>query len=360
MRAAVCQTTGDEGVEIVSDVAVGDPGPGQVRVRIHVAGICHSDVSAMNGTLPQIAPFVPGHEGAGEILAVGQGVDRVAVGDHVIIAWTPPCGVCRFCLGGQPNLCTDLFFTLAATPQFARGEAQLFGMAGTGTWAEEMVLPVQAVVPIPADVPYEIGALIGCGVTTGVGAAVNTAKVEVGSSVVVFGCGGVGISAIQGARLCGAAEILAVDTVPSKLEDAKRFGATHGVHPDNLAEASAEITGGVGFDYAFECIGIAPTFRAAWDATRRGGTTVIVGAGRADAILELNGFELFFSEKRLLGSYYGGADVRTEFHRLIRLWRTGRLDLEGMISATLPLEDVNQGLEALKKGEIIRQVVTLG
>jgi S-(hydroxymethyl)glutathione dehydrogenase / alcohol dehydrogenase len=176
---------------------------------------------------------------------------------------------------------------------------------------------------------------------------------------VVFGCGGVGVSAIQGARLCGAAEIVAVDTVARKLEDALHFGATRGVHPDDLMQASAEITGGDGFDYAFECIGTAPTFRAAWDFTRRGGTTVIVGAGRGDAVLTLNGFELFFSEKALLGSYYGSADVRTEFHRMIRLWRSGRLDLDGMISARLDLDGLNDGIQAMKRGEVIRQVVTL-
>lgn len=359
MRGAVCTTTGNESVEIVDDLSVDDPGPGEVKVKIHAAGICHSDLSGMNGTLPQGAPFVPGHEGAGEIVAVGEGVTTTKVGDHVIVAWTPPCGKCASCLRGQPNLCVDIFFVIAGAAHFKRDGNDVFGMAGTGTWAEELILPEQGVVVIPDDVPYEIGALIGCGVTTGVGAAVNTAQVAVGSSVVVFGCGGVGISAIQGAKLCGAAEIVGVDMVPSKLEDAKRFGATHGVHPDDLPAASAEITGGAGFDYAFECIGIAPTFRAAWDATRRGGTAVIVGAGRGDAVLELNGFEMFFTEKRLLGSYYGGADVRTEFHRLIRLWKAGRLDLDAMVSKRFGLEGINDGIEALKKGEVIRQIITL-
>jgi len=359
MRGAVCRTSGDESVDIVDDLTVGEPGAGEVRVKIHAAGICHSDLSGMNGTMPQVSPFVPGHEGAGEIVAVGEGVTDVKVGDHVIVAWTPPCGKCKACLRGEPNLCVDIFFSIVGSARFHEAGADIFGFAGTGTWAEELILPQQGVVVIPDDVPYEIGALIGCGVTTGVGAAVNTAQVAVGSSVVIFGCGGVGISAVQGARICGAAEIVGVDTVPEKLEDAKRFGATHGVHPDNLADVSAEITGGEGFDYAIECIGIAPTFRAAWDATRRGGTTVIVGAGRSDAFLELNGFELFFSSKRLLGSYYGGADVRTEFHRLIRLWRTGRLDLEGMVSTRFGLEGINAGIQALKRGEVIRQIVTL-
>ena len=192
----------------------------------------------MNGTLPQPAPAVLGHEGAGEIVAVGEGVDQVAVGDHVIVAWTPPCGECRACLRGEANLCVQIFFNIAGAAKFTRGGAPIFGFAGTGTFAEEMVLPEQGVVKIPDDVPYEIGALIGCGVTTGVGAALNTAKVKPGSSVVVFGAGGVGIAAIQGARIAGAAEIVAVDTVDSKLKDAQRFGATHGVKPDGLDAAN--------------------------------------------------------------------------------------------------------------------------
>ncbi len=361
MRAAVCQAIGEEAtVEVFDDVEIPEPGPGEVRVRIHAAGLCHSDLSGMNGTLPQGAPFVPGHEGAGEVVAVGDGVTSVGPGDHVIVAWTPPCGSCKACLRGQPNLCVNFMFAMAGSPRFRRAEGtDLFGFAGTGTWSEEMVLPQQGVVKIPNDVPYEIGALIGCGVTTGMGAAINTARVEPGSSVVVFGCGGVGISAIQGAKVAGAAEIVAVDTVARKLEEAKRFGATHGTDPEGLTALVAEITEGEGFDYAFECIGIAPTFRAAWDATRRGGTTVIVGAGRMDAILELNGFELFFSEKALLGSYYGSADVRREFLRIIRLWRAGRIDLEGMISRRLQLEEMNDAIAALKKGEVLRQVVTL-
>ena len=359
VRGAVAIASGDDAVALVDDLEVSDPGPGEVAIAVRAAGICHSDLSGINGTIPQRFPFVPGHEGSGEVTAVGPGVTGVHEGDRVIVAWTPPCGKCRACLRGQPNLCVDLFFAMQARPGFRRRGEGVFGFAGSGTWTERMVLPEQAVVVVPPDVPFDVAALIGCGVTTGVGAAVNTAKVAVGSSAVVFGCGGVGISAIQGARLCGAAEIVGVDTVARKLDDALRFGATTAVHPDDLRAAIAEITGGEGFDYAFECIGTAPTFRAAWDATRRGGTTVIVGAGRGDATLSLNGFELFFSEKALLGSYYGSADVRTEFHRLIRLWRAGRVDLEGMISARLDLSQVNEGLAALQRGEVIRQVVTL-
>ena len=360
MRGAIATTTSEnEHVEIVDDLTAGDPGPGEVRLRIHAAGICHSDISGMNGTIPQQVPFVPGHEGAGEVLAVGDGVTSVKPGDHAIVAWSAPCGKCAACLRGQPNLCLTVFTSIAFGPRFRRDGQDVFGFAGTGTWAEEMIIPEQAAIVIPDDAPYEIGALIGCGVTTGVGAVVNRAKVVPGSSVVVFGLGGVGIAAIQGARLCGAAEIVGVDMVPAKLDDARRFGATHAVQPDGLDAVKADVTAGEGFDYAIECVGSAVTFRAAWDATRRGGTTVIVGAGRGDATLALNGFEMFFSEKALLGSYYGSADVRTEFHRLIRLWRAGRLDLEGMVSRRFGLEGVNDGIQALKNGEVIRQVIDL-
>jgi S-(hydroxymethyl)glutathione dehydrogenase/alcohol dehydrogenase len=358
MRGAVFQGTNGEIAEYFDDIEVADPGPGEVKVRIHAAGVCHSDLSAMNGTLPMPAPCVLGHEGAGEIVAVGAGVDQVAVGDHVIVAWTPPCGVCRACRRGEANLCVQIFYNIAGAAKFSRGGSPVFGFAGTGTFAEEMVLPQQGVVKIPDDVPYEIGALIGCGVTTGVGAALNTAKVQPGSSVVVYGAGGVGIAAIQGARIAGAAEIVAVDMVDSKLKDAQRFGATRGVKPDEVDAANMEINEGEGFDYAFECIGLPQTIRAAYDAVRRGGTAVIVGAGRADAMVEFNAFELFFMEKKLLGSYYGSADVRTEFHRLIKLWKTGRLDLDGMISARMDIAKVQDAFDAMKGGEIIRQVLT--
>lgn len=358
MRGVVFQEVGKEVVEVRDDIEVSGPGPGQVRVKLHAAGVCHSDLSAMNGTLPQPAPAVLGHEGAGEVIAVGEGVSGIATGDHVIIAWTPPCGVCRACMRGQPNLCTTIFFQIAGSMPFTMGGTPIFGFAGTGTFAEEMVVPVQAVVKIPSDVPYEVGALIGCGVTTGVGAALNTAQVKPGSNVVVFGAGGVGIAAIQGARIAGAAEIVAVDTVETKLKDALRFGATRGVKPDEVDAANMELNEGDGFDYSFECIGLPQTIRAAYDAVHRGGTAVIVGAGKSDAMVEFNCFELFFMEKKLLGSYYGSADVRTEFLRLINLWKAGRLDLEGMISARMDISKAQDAFDALKRGEVIRQVLT--
>jgi len=283
----------------------------------------------------------------------------LAEGDHVIISWMPPCGTCADCLRGQPQLCI-LGLAAGAVPHFQQGDQPLFAFAGTGTFAEEVVVSSHAAIKIPDDVPFDVASLIGCGVTTGVGAAINTARVRPGSSVVVFGCGGVGISVIQGARVAGAAEIVAVDLVDGKLDMAKQFGATHAVKPDDLAELSGQLTGGGGFDYAFEVVGLPQTIRTAWGAARRGGLVVIVGAGRADQKVEFTPFELLFDGKQIAASLYGSADVRTDYHRLLALWRAGRLDLEGMITQRVTLDDLDDVLAALGQGEVIRQVISYG
>ena len=359
MRGAVLRQTGDEGLDVVDNLEIADPGPGQVKIKIEATGVCHSDLSGMNGTIPQPAPAVLGHEGAGIILEVGEGVTSVAVGDHVIIAWSPPCGTCVICVDRKsPHLC-EAFMGGMGDTKYTEDGNPLFGFAGAGTWAEEMIMPEQGVVKIDDDVPFNVASLIGCAVMTGVGAVINTAKVEPGSSVVVFGCGGVGISVIQGARIAGAAEIVAVDLVDDKLETAKQFGATHSVKPDDLAALQAEIGHGDGFDYAFEAIGSSVTMRAAYDAVRRGGTAVIVGVGKMDDMVSFSAFELFYSEKALLSSYYGSTDVRSDFHLLLRLWRQGKLDLEGMITREIELDDINDALGAMARGEVVRQVITL-
>jgi len=359
MRGAVLRNTGDEALDVVDDLElVGPPGPGRVKVKIEATGVCHSDLSGMNGTIPQPAPAVLGHEGAGIVTEVGEGVTSVAPGDHVIIAWSPACGTCVNCVDRKsPHLCGEFMMGMGEM-KYSQGDTQLFGFAGAGTWAEEMIMPEAGVVKIDEDVPLEVASLIGCAVMTGVGAAINTAKVRPGSSVVVFGCGGVGISVIQGARIAGAAEIVAVDLVDDKLETAKRFGATHATKPDGLADVAAQIGPGDGFDYAFEAIGNPVTMRAAYDAIRRGGMAVIVGVGKMDQFLQLSAFELFFSEKTLVGSYYGSTDVRSDFHRLIRLWRAGKLDLEGMITRTITIDEINDALGAMERGEVVRQVIT--
>lgn len=358
MRAAVLRNTGDERLEIVDGVEPIAVGPTDVKIKIEATGVCHSDLHAMDGSLPQGAPFVPGHEGAGVITEVGSEVTELAVGDHVVVAWSPPCGACEFCTTrNQPNLCAMIQFSIAGLPRFSEGDTDLFGMAGTGTFAEYVTLPQEAAIKIDDDVPFEIASLIGCGVSTGVGAALYTAKVEEGSSVVVFGCGGVGISVIQGAKVAKAGIIVAVDLNDDKLELAKEFGATHAVKPDDLAALQAELTGD-GFDYAFEAIGIPAVMRQAYDATRRGGTTCIVGVGSGEQTVELNAFEIFFSEKNFQGSYYGSIDVRRDFNHFLDLWKRGELDLERMITGRMKIEDINDAFDVMKSGDAIRTVIT--
>ncbi|MEJ2336737.1 MAG: zinc-binding dehydrogenase, partial [Gemmatimonadales bacterium] len=265
------------------------------------------------------------------------------------------CMRCGPCLRGQSYLCSSLLPMLA--PRFVVDGEPVMGMGGCGTFAEELIVPSSAVVKVDEDIPLETASLIGCGVTTGVGAALNSAQIQPGSSVVVFGAGGVGIAAIQGARVAGASQILAVDLVESKLGYAKQFGATHVCTPDAFEQLKGEITGGEGFDYALECIGHPTTIRATYDAARRGGIAVIVGAGRADHTVEFNAFELFFGDKTLRGSMYGSANVRTFMPKLCRLWKAGKLDLEGMVSRRIALEDVNDAFRAMMEGEVIRSVI---
>ncbi|WP_030022779.1 Zn-dependent alcohol dehydrogenase [Streptomyces monomycini] len=361
MRAAIQHQTGQDKLEVVDGIEAVGFGPGKVRIRIRATGLCHSDLSAMSGVLPQPAPFVPGHEGAGEILEVGDGVAGLSAGDRVLMCWLPACGTCPSCKRGQTHLCLAGFMN-AGTPNFRRPGADpsdVFGFAGTGTFAEEVVVAANCAVPIPDDVPYEIAALIGCGVTTGLGAALNTARVEPGSSVAVLGCGGVGISAVQGARVCGATSIVAVDPVETRREAALRFGATEAVAPEALADAVQRITAGEGFDYVFEVVGKSATARTAYEATRRGGTLCVVGAGAMDDHFQVNMFELFFDEKRILPSLYGGGDVLRSYERAVALWRAGRIDLAGLITHRVRLTEINEALEQMRTGVALRTCVEM-
>ncbi|MGW0737309.1 Zn-dependent alcohol dehydrogenase [Streptomyces sp. NPDC002851] len=358
MRAAVLHEIGQEKLDVLDDVEPVGFGPGRVRIRVRATGLCHSDLSAMSGVLPQPGPFVPGHEGAGEVVDVGDGVTSVKPGDRVLMCWLPACGDCPACKRGQTHLCLAGFMN-AGVPNFKRPSGDLFGFAGTGTFAEEVVVDARCAVPIPDDVPFEIAALIGCGVTTGLGAAVNTADVAAGSAVAVIGCGGVGISAIQGARLKGAAQIVAVDPVASRREAALTFGATEAVAPDALDDAKQRITGGEGFDYVFEVVGKSATARTAYEATRRGGTLCVVGAGALDDFLQINMFELFFDEKRILPSMYGGGDVLTSYERAIALWRAGRIDLAGLITHRVRLGEINEALDQMRSGVALRTCIEI-
>jgi len=321
--------------------------------------VCHSDLHAMDGSLPQGAPFVPGHEGAGVITAVGDGVDTLAVGDHVVVAWSPPCGKCNNCVDRkQPHLCVMIQFAIAGLPRFTRGDDQVFGMAGTGTFAEQLNLPQEAAIKIDDDVPFEIASLIGCGVTTGLGAVLNTVRVPPGASVAIIGCGGVGISAIQGARIVGAGKIIAVDAQPWKFDLARDLGATDCVDAkagDPVAAVQA-LTGG-GADFVFECIGLVPTVEQAVRMTGRGGTTVLVGVVPVTQTVAISAADLTLQEKKITGSLMGSNAFRFDMPKYVDFYLDGRLRLDEMISSRIPLGDINAAFDHMRKGEVARQVI---
>ncbi|MEU6737998.1 Zn-dependent alcohol dehydrogenase [Streptosporangium sandarakinum] len=360
MRGALLHAVGDDKLDIRDDFTLTPVGPTDVRIKIRATGVCHSDLSVISGVLPMPLPIIPGHEGAGEVVEIGDHVTSVQPGDRVIVNWTPACGHCANCLVGQPYLCMTYMMESFVNARFRYGgDTPAFGMAGCGTWCEEIVVPWQGAVKVDPEIPYEIAALIGCGVTTGVGAALNTAKVRPGSTVAVVGAGGIGLSIIQGARISGAATILAIDPLESKHGLAKKVGATHAVTPDQLQDAVATLTGGHGFDYGFEAVGKSAAIMTAWQATRRGGDMIVVGAGAVDDMVPLSAFNLLFEGKNILSSMYGESDVRHDFPFLAKLYKADKLDLESMISSRIRLADLNDAVAALRGGEVLRQVVVL-
>lgn len=357
MHAAVLWNVGDEHVEVIDDAAVLAVGPTEVRVRLAASGLCQTDLSAMNGSMPTATPAILGHEGSGVVVDRGDRVDRLAVGDHVILSFVPPCGRCFFCLGGQANLCVDVADPFDIPARFViRGQPGT-GLAGLGTWCEEVVVPQEAAIAIPRDVPLDVAALVGCAVMTGVGAAVKTASIRPGSTVAVIGCGGIGLSIVQGARAAGAARIIGVDPSPERRDTALLLGATTAVHPTDFFPLLDDVNGGVGADYVFEAVGRGQTIREAFDATRKGGMAIVVGAGGMDDEVTFSAFELFYFEKTLKGCMYGSADVRCDFERVLDMWQGRQLDLEGLISHRIGIADINDGLQRMRRAEGARQLV---
>jgi S-(hydroxymethyl)glutathione dehydrogenase/alcohol dehydrogenase len=355
MKAALCLEL-DQPLS-VEDVTPLDPGPGDVIVRITASGVCHSDLSVINGTLPA-GRVVLGHEGTGVIEKVGDDVVGLAVGDRVIGSFIPACGVCWYCLHDQSNLCAHTYDVMFV-PRVRRADGEeMVSMTGLGTFAEMMTVKQMSVVKVETDLPDEQLALIGCGVTTGVGAALNTGDVQPGSIVAVIGCGGVGQAVIQGARIAGAARIIAIDPVALKREAALQNGATHVVDPSDAdpVEAVRALSGGRGADYAFEVIGNAATVRQAVDSTRPGGTAVMVGVPKLGTDVSIPAMTVL-EEKKVLGCVYGGAQVRRDFPRLISLIEHGKLDVGHMITRTMHLHEVNDAIAAMQNGEVIRSVL---
>lgn len=363
-RAAVLKGL-EQPLEIL-DVGIEAPHAGEVRVRLGASGVCHSDLSIQNGTLISALPVVLGHEGAGVVEEVGEGVTNVKPGDHIVISWVPACGECFFCLRDQGNLCEVGSNALATgglldgTTRFTLDGAPLMQMAASGTFSTESIIPAIGAVKIDNDVPLKAAALIGCGVLTGFGAAVNTAKIRQGDTVAVVGCGGVGLNVIQGAKHAGADRIIAVDMVDSKLELARKFGATETVNASSVNAVSGvmELTQQRGADVAFEVIGLGPTIDQTVQMTRRGGQAILVGVPKMEVMLQLPAFfGVVLQEKTIKGCWYGSSNVHTDVPKLARLYKEGKLMLDELISREIALEGVNEAFDAMKTGEVARSVI---
>ena len=344
---------------VIEDITLGPLGPTSVHIHVDASGVCHSDLSAYEGKVPMGTPLILGHEGTGTVLAVGSDVQRLKAGDKVIASFVPACGQCFFCVHDQSQLCEGMGATSGGIKGTRPDGSEIRGMTGLGTFAEEMMIEESMAVKVETDVPAAQLALIGCGVTTGVGAALNTAQVTPGSTVTVIGCGGVGQSVIQGARIAGASRIFAVDPVEMKRKTAEQFGATDLIDPadGDPVQQVKEATEGRGTDFSFEVIGLPETMVQAYNVARRGGTAVIVGMPKFDATVTFPAMSLFYDNKRLLGSMYGSAQVRRDFPRLVRLVETGRLDLGSMVSRHIHLDEVNDAFRAMEAGEVIRSVI---
>ncbi len=353
----------------VEEIEVLPPQRGEVQVRMHAAGVCHSDLHVMKGDLPIAKPIVMGHEGAGVIESVGEGVTSVAPGDHVILLWRLSCGVCEYCSSGRPALC-DVGTEVRRTGKLSDGTTRFHASDGTeirhfcgvSTFSQVSTMPEAAVVKIPADFPLEKAALLGCGVITGVGAVRNAAAVGTGDSVAVIGCGGIGLNAVQGARIAGARQIIAVDVVAERLVDAERMGATDVVDASTCdpVKVVRALTAGVGVDYAFEAIGIPATIEQALAVTRKSGTCVVIGITPAESRISVDANEMVYAEKTLVGSLYGSARPRIELPLYIEMHRQGVLRLEELLTRTYPLAAVNEAYEDLENGKLARGLIVFG
>jgi Zn-dependent alcohol dehydrogenase len=366
MRAAVLEDYGRP-LMVVDDVDIEAPHAGEVQVRIAHCGVCHSDLSVVEGAFPAPVPSVLGHEAAGVVEAVGPGVTTLAPGDRVVLTPCPPCGDCYYCQRGEFSICVNsLGLMTSALPdggtRLSRGGALVYRGLAIGGFGELATVQEAAAVKVADDVPLDVACVIGCAVQTGVGAVINTARVEPGATVLVTGLGGVGLSIVQGAVLAGASRIMVSDPVLERRAAALRFGATDAIDPgaDDVAVTVQAMTDGIGADYAFEAAGRAALITVGLQATRWGGTTVVVGVPGIDESLTIDPVALFASvEKKLVGSLLGSVNARRDIPMLVSLWRAGRLDLEGLITAHRPLEQINDAFDDLRESRGIRTVLDL-
>jgi S-(hydroxymethyl)glutathione dehydrogenase/alcohol dehydrogenase len=352
----------------IEDVEVGGPRAGEVMIEIKATGVCHTDAFTLSGADPEgLFPAILGHEGAGVVVEVGAGVSSLAVGDHVIPLYTPECRQCKFCTSGKTNLCQAIRSTQGqglmpdGSSRFTAAGERLFHYMGTSTFSNHTVLPEIAVAKVREDAPFEKICYIGCGVTTGIGAVINTAKVRPGDNVVVFGLGGIGLNVIQGARMSGANMIVGVDINPARKAIAERFGMTHFVNSKDagkdLVAHLVDLTGG-GADFTFECVGNVEVMRAALECCHKGwGTSVIIGVAGAGQEIATRPFQLV-TGRVWKGSAFGGAKGRTDVPKIVDWYMQGKIEIDPMITHVLPLEQINDAFDLMHHGESIRSVIT--
>lgn len=364
-RAAIATAAGKP--LAVEEVTLDGPKAGEVLVEIKATGVCHTDEFTLSGADPEgIFPAVLGHEGAGVVVDVGAGVTSVKAGDHVIPLYTPECRQCDYCTSGKTNLCQAIRTTQGkgvmpdGTSRFSVGGDKLFHYMGTSTFANHTVMPEIAVAKIREDAPFDKVCYVGCGVTTGIGAVINTAKVKPGDNVVVFGLGGIGLNVVQGARLAGANMIVGVDINPARKEMAQQFGMTHFVNPkearDDIVAHLVNLTGG-GADFSFECIGNTQTMRQALECCHKGwGESVIIGVAGAGQEISTRPFQLV-TGRVWRGTAFGGARGRTDVPRIVDWYMDGKIQIDPMITHKMPLDKINDAFELMRKGESIRSVV---
>ncbi|MEZ5246860.1 MAG: Zn-dependent alcohol dehydrogenase [Acidimicrobiales bacterium] len=357
VKAAVCREFGAP--LSIEEITVAPPGPGQVKVDVEACAICHSDIHFIDGAWGGHLPAVYGHEAAGTVSAVGAGVDTVAVGDRVVISLIRSCGSCPGCAKGMPVTCTGRFTIDRSRPLTdAAGESLVHGLK-TGAFAEEALVDASQVVTIPDSIPIASAALLGCGVITGFGAVTNTARIEAGSDVVVIGCGGVGLNAVQGAVIAGAGQVIALDVADDKLAAAREFGATAAVSvtADDVVEQVRALTGGAGADYVFVTVGAKPAIEQAFSLVAPGGAVVLVGMTATGVMIEVDATDIAGNSQRVLGSKMGAGRLPIDIPLLVSLYEDGRLKLDELVTRTYPIEEINEAIDAVKRGEARRNVI---
>lgn len=360
IRAAVLRAY-DAPLEIES-LELAEPRADEIVVKLAASGVCHTDLSVVQGKLPLPPPSVLGHEGAGVVESVGSGVTDLAPGDHVVLSWVRNCGKCAYCIAGTSHLCEGAIHDAMAGADFVfrNGDEPIGRLAGVGSFAEKTVIKASAAIKIANDIPLDRACLVGCGVMTGVGAAINTVNLRPGQTVAVFGCGGVGLNVLQGAALCSPAQLIAVDVSPAKLDTARTFGATDVLDASRVDDVPAAIkamTGGLGVDWAFEASGVGKVIQQSFLSIKRGGSAVIVGVPSVFEEVALPSALFALEERSVIGSLYGSANIARDMPRLLDLYMRKRIKIDELISQRIRLDQVNEAFAAMQKGDVARSVI---